>query len=81
VDAAVQEACVDGLGSLASSRQADAALSKLLQLKDSELEYIRVRVAYALMQFDTSEAKQAMSNLRKDSDYRVVGAAMENLLK
>ncbi|PZO40677.1 MAG: phycocyanobilin lyase [Pseudanabaena frigida] len=79
-DATVQEACIDGLGALAASRQAEVALTKLLQLKDSEFEYIRVRVAYALMQFDTPEAKEAMSKLRQDSDYRVVGAAMENLL-
>jgi len=79
-DAAVQEACIDGLGSLSQSDQADLALAKLLDLKNSELEYIRVRVAYALMNFDHPEAKEAIANLRSDRDYRVVGAAMENLL-
>jgi HEAT repeat protein len=79
-DAGVKEACIDGLGALSKSRQSDAALAKLLSFKDSELEYIRVRLAYALMQFDTAEAKEVMSTLRQDSDYRVVGAAMENLL-
>jgi len=79
-DAAVQEACIDGLGSLSQSAQADLALAKLLELKNSEFEYIRVRVAYALMNFDHPEAKVAIANLRSDRDYRVVGAAMENLL-
>ena len=79
-DAAVQEACIDGLGSLSGSNQAELALSKLLELKNSEFEYIRVRVAYALKQFDTPEAKEAIFELRGDHDYRVVGAAMENLL-
>ena len=79
-DAAVQEACVDGLGSLCASQEANRAIAKLLQLKDSEFEYIRVRVAYALIQFNTPEAKEAMTNLRNDRDYRVIGAAMENLL-
>ena len=79
-DAAVQEACIDGLGSLASSNQSALALSKLLELKNSEFEYMRVRVAYALTQFDTPEAKAAIVELRGDRDYRVVGAAMENLL-
>jgi HEAT repeat protein len=79
-DAAVQEACIDGLGSLSGSEQSDKALSKLLELKNAEFEYIRVRVAYALTQFDTPEAKEAIVELRCDRDYRVVGAAMENLL-
>ncbi|WP_055077720.1 HEAT repeat domain-containing protein [Pseudanabaena sp. 'Roaring Creek'] len=79
-DAAVQEACIDGLGSLSSSNQAEPALSKLLEFKNAEFEYIRVRVAYALIQFESPEAKQAIVELRNDSDYRVAGAAMENLL-
>ncbi len=79
-DAAVQEAAVDALGSLAGSHLFDAALSQLLILKNSKLEYIRVRVAYALKHFDTTSAKIALAELRQDTDHRVVGAAMENLL-
>lgn len=79
-DAAVQEASIDGLGALATSRQSQSALSQLLALKNSEAEYIRVRVAYALKQFDAAEAKAALAQLRQDTDYRVVGAAMEELL-
>lgn len=79
-DATVQEASVDALGSLVCSRQEEAALSKLLTLKDSQFEYIRVRVAYALKHFDHPKAKEALSQLRQDADHRVVGAAMENLL-
>lgn len=79
-DAAVQEASIDGLGALATSRQSEAALSQLLALKNSQAEYIRVRVAYALKQFDAAEAKAALAQLRQDTDYRVVGAAMEELL-
>ncbi|WP_427158693.1 HEAT repeat domain-containing protein [Aliinostoc sp. HNIBRCY26] len=79
-DAAVQEASVDALGALVNSRQSQAALSQLLILKDSEFEYIRVRVAYALKNFDASTAKAALAELRNDPDYRVVGAAMEDLI-
>ncbi|WP_414577968.1 HEAT repeat domain-containing protein [Anabaena sp. CCY 9402-a] len=79
-DAAVQEAAVDALGWLANSRQSEAALSQLLMLKNSEAEYIRVRVAYAIKHFDASEAKEALVELRQDADYRVVGAAMEDLV-
>jgi HEAT repeat protein len=78
-DAAVQEAAIDGLGWLASSRQSGAALSQLLILKNSESEYIRVRVAYALRHFDAPAAKEALAQLRQDTDYRVVRAAMEDL--
>lgn len=80
-DAAVQEASIDALGALAGSRQSEAALSQLLTLKNSGAEYIRIRVAYALKRFDAPEARDALSQLRKDSDHRVVGAAMEDLLK
>lgn len=79
-DAAVQEASIDGLGALATSRQSETALFQLLVLKESQAEYIRVRVAYALKQFDAAEAKAALAQLRQDSDHRVVGAAMEDLL-
>jgi HEAT repeat protein len=80
-DAAVQEASIDALGALAGSRQHEAALSQLLSLKASEADYIRIRVAYALKQFNVPEAKQALAELRQDADHRVVGAAMEDLIR
>jgi HEAT repeat protein len=79
-DAPVQEACVDALGALVNSRQSQAALSQLLILKNSEAEYIRVRVAYALKHFPQAEAREALADLRQDRDHRVVGAAMEDLI-
>lgn len=79
-DAAVQEASVDALGSLVNSRQSEAALSQLLILKNSEAQYIRVRVAYALKHFQSPEARTALAHLRQDADHRVVGAAMEELI-
>lgn len=79
-DPAVQEASVDALGALVNSRKSEVALSQLLTLKESEMQYIRVRVAYALKNFDVPEAKAALAQLRQDEDHRVVGAAMENLL-
>jgi HEAT repeat protein len=79
-DAAVQEASVDGLGTLAGSRLSEAALQLLLVLKDAEAGYVRVRVAYALNRFDVPEAKAALLKMREDTDHRVIGAAMEDLL-
>ncbi len=79
-DASVQEASIDALGSLARSPLADVAIAKLLTLQQAESEYIRVRLAYALKHFEHPEAKQVLSQLRQDTDYRVVGAAMEDLI-
>lgn len=79
-DATVQEAAVDMLGSLADSRQHQAALSQLLNLKNSESEGIRVQVAHALKHFNDPDAKQALAQLRQDAAHRVIGAAMEDLL-
>ncbi|QSJ16656.1 HEAT repeat domain-containing protein [Nostoc sp. UHCC 0702] len=79
-DATVQEAAVEMLGSLAGSRQHQAALSQLLNLKNFESDGIRVQVAYALKHFHDPDAKQALAQLRQDADHRVVGAAMEDLL-
>ena len=79
-DATVQEASVDALGTLSGSRQSAAALSQLLALKKSQSGYIRIRVAYALKHFDDSDAKDALTQLRQDAYYRVVRAAMEDLI-
>jgi HEAT repeat protein len=79
-DSAVQEDAVDGLGSLVHTRQADTALVQLLELTQSPSERIRLRVAYALKEFDNSAAREALVRLRQDPDHQVVGAAMEDLL-
>jgi HEAT repeat protein len=79
-DMAVQEASVDALGALKHSRQQDAALGRLLTLSNSAPEHLRIRVAYALKQFDEPSAKEALAQLRQDADHRVVGAAMESLI-
>jgi HEAT repeat protein len=79
-DVAVQEASIDTLGSLHSSRQCETVLAKLLTLSNATPEHIRVRVAHALKYFDVPVAKAALVKLRQDADHRVVGAAMEGLI-
>ena len=79
-DAAVQEASIAALGTLAGTRQSEAALSQLLNLKDSQFDYIRVSVVYALKRFNDPEARTALSQLRQDASHRVVGATMEELI-
>lgn len=79
-DPIVQETAVDALGTLAGSAQHATALSQLLILTSSESWRIRVKVAHALKRFDERPARDALSQLRQDTDHRVVGAAMEGLL-
>jgi HEAT repeat protein len=79
-DASVQEAAVEALGTLAGSSQHAVALRQLLQLIDTEPPRIRIKIAYALKQFDDPEAKNALLQLRQDEDHQVIAAALEDLL-
>jgi HEAT repeat protein len=73
----VKESAISGLGLLANTVKNDEALSELLKLVDSEFWHLKVRVAYALKQFSEMEAKEALAMLKRDTDHRVVAAALE----
>jgi HEAT repeat protein len=79
-DMTTQEAAVDALGTLAGTNQEQAALSQLLMLANSESERMRQHVASALQHFDNLQAKEILTQLRQDSNHRVVATALENLL-
>lgn len=79
-DLAIQKASVDSLGALATSNQAEEALSHLLALAEAPTDHIRIRVAYALKHFDGVAAKAALAKLQQDSNHKVAAAAMEDLL-
>jgi len=79
-DMTTQEAAVDALGTLAGTNQEQAALSQLLMLANSEYERMRQHVASALQHFDDPQAKEILSQLRQDSNHRVVATALEKLL-
>ncbi|HAX79168.1 MAG TPA: phycocyanobilin lyase [Cyanobacteria bacterium UBA11372] len=79
-DAGVQETAVDALATLAGTNQHDGALSRLLELVNSDSEKIRLHLARALKHFDSPQAKAALSQLRQDRDHQVVAAALEDLL-
>jgi HEAT repeat protein len=68
-DAAVQEASIEALGTLANSRQSEAALSHLLPLANSRLDYIRTQAASALKRFEALEAKEALSRLQQEPNH------------
>jgi HEAT repeat protein len=79
-DASVKEASIEALGTLADSNQHQTALSQLLILTNSQSERIRIQIAYALKHYDDPDAKKALAQLRQDTDHRVIGAAMEDLI-
>ncbi|AFZ02332.1 HEAT repeat domain-containing protein [Calothrix sp. PCC 6303] len=79
-DSTVQESAVDAMGTLANTDVHDASISQLLNLVNHESWRVRQRVAYSLKRFENPQAKEALQLLRKDSDHRVVGAALEELL-
>lgn len=79
-DLTVMADALGGLASLANSSYRSDILTKILSCKDHENSYIRIRVAYGLKQFDEPAAKEALAVLRQDSNHRVVGATMEDLL-
>jgi len=79
-DMTTQEAAVDALGTLAGTNQEQAALSQLLMLANSEYEPMRQHVASALQDFDNPQAKEILSQLRQDSNHRVIATALDNLL-
>ena len=79
-DMATQEAAVDALGTLVGTTQEQAALSQLLGLVSSQSERIRQHVASALKGFDYPQVREVLSQLRQDSNSRVVAAALEHLL-
>lgn len=79
-DLTVQEAAIDGFGSLAGSAKQAEALQQLLANASAESWPIRLRVAYALKRFDDPQAKAVLKNLMKDENHRVVAAALEGSL-
>lgn len=79
-DMTTQEAAVDALGTLVGTAQEQAALSQLLGLVSSQSERIRYHVASALKGFDDPQVREVLSQLRQDSNSRVVAAALEHLL-
>ncbi len=79
-DLTVMADAIGGFSHLVNSEYRSQALANILNLQDHEKSYIRIRVAYALKQFNEPSAKEALAKLRQDSNHKVVGAAMEDLL-
>ncbi len=80
-DLVVQSTAIATLSQLHGTDQANAALEILLQAALSDIAMIRAQTARTLKDYaDDPRASAALSELRHDSNLRVVGAAMESLL-
>jgi HEAT repeat protein len=80
-DAAVQETAISALAILADTAQHADALSQLLLLTTSSSWRSRASVARALQNFKDTQAQNALDRLRQDTDHRVVGATLEDLVQ
>jgi HEAT repeat protein len=79
-DRATRDAAILALGKLAGTSREEVAQTQLLAFSESVDWGDRKHAAYALRYFQTAAAAQALTQLRQDSDHRVVGAALEELL-
>jgi HEAT repeat protein len=79
-DPATREAATRSLAALATTSLADRAIDRLTQLSTEPDWRIRQQVAYALKPFPAPAAQALLQTLRHDTDHRVVGAALEELL-
>ena len=79
-DPVVKLTAIANLGQLAETAQASFALELLLEAANSEKAIIRAQVAKTLKHFRDPRAEATLLKLRKDSDYRVVGATLETLI-
>jgi HEAT repeat protein len=73
----VRSSAIEVLGFLEKSAKKEEALAELLKLVNDDLWNIRTKVAYALKKFTDISAKEALAQLKQDSDHRVVAAALE----
>jgi HEAT repeat protein len=79
-DLPTREAAIRALGALAQTGQETSAIELLSELHQADDWRVRQHVAYALKSFDHQVAKALLTQLRQDSDHRVVAAALEDLL-
>ena len=79
-DQTISQAGISTLGLLAGTEQEQAALAALLPMLESDIWRSRLALAYALKPFKAQPAKDALAQLRKDENHKVVAAALEDLL-
>lgn len=80
-DLVVKFISIATLGRLKGTPFEKEAIELLFNLSTDEDARIRVKVAKALTSFDNPKAIAALSELRHDSNYRVVAATLEKMIK
>jgi HEAT repeat protein len=77
----VKLTAITNLGLLKGTIYENEAIEQLFALSTDKTVAIRVQVARTLGVFDDLKAKAALAELRYDSDYRVVGATLEGMIR
>ena len=80
-DLVVKFISIANLGKLKGTVYEEKAVDLLCQQSTVEIVQVRMRVAKTLGIFDDPKAKATLAKLRADSDYKVVGATLENLVR
>jgi HEAT repeat protein len=80
-DLVVKLTSIANLERLKGTTYEQEAIDLLCEQSTAETVQIRVRVAKTLGAFDDPKAKAALVQLRSDSDYRVIAATLENLIR
>ena len=79
-DLVVQETAIASLEKLTNTPLEEKALELLIPAATSDQGEIRAQVARVLRHFADPRVEAILTNLRQDSDYRVVGATLERLI-
>jgi HEAT repeat protein len=79
-ESAIRSTAIEQLPSLLATPYEAEALQELLNHVQDEDWNVRRNVALALRSFDHDVARQALQQLRQDSQYQVVAATLEGLL-
>lgn len=80
-DLVVKLTSIANLERLKGTTYEQEAIDLLCEQSTAETVQIRVQVAKTLGAFDDPKAKAALVQLRSDSDYRVIAATLENLIR
>ena len=79
-DVTVKLAAISNLERIKETPEAEKALVLLLKAASNSNALVRAQAARVLVSYGGQQAQTVLTQLRQDSDYRVVKAALEGLL-
>ncbi|NJN32466.1 MAG: HEAT repeat domain-containing protein [Synechococcales cyanobacterium RM1_1_8] len=80
-DLTVRETTALMLGQFAQTKFQTTALDQLLRLAQVDEAMVRAAAARSLRQYDLHQAREALCQLQRDPDHRVVAAVLEGLVE